>query len=101
MEVTDARQGVYCGADRRQAERGRAAPGTGTDDPPAVQTAADLRPDLLPLAPEVRRAQRGRGPAPEGPGARERPPEAHRGGPGPGPRDAGGPRAGKMVSPAR
>src|SRR5436309_2922878 len=101
MEVTDAWQEVHCGADRGQVERGRAAPGPGPDHPAAVQEAADLRPDLLPLAPEVRGAQGGRGPATEGPRAGERPPQAHRGRAGPGHLHAEGPRAGKMVSPAR
>ena len=69
--------------------------------PQDLQADRDLRPGLLPLADQVRRAQRGRGPAPEGARAREQPAEADRGRAAARHLDAEGPAAGKMVSPAR
>ncbi len=52
--------------------------GRGPDDRPGLQAARDLRPDLLPLAAQIRRDEGGRGPAAQGPRGRERAPEADR-----------------------
>src|ERR1700687_5181756 len=66
-----------------------------------MQAHRNLRPDLLSLAPEVRRIEGGRGPKAEGTGARERPAEADHRRQGAGVLDAEGPSKVKMVSPAR
>src|SRR5437879_746218 len=101
MEVLHASEALQRGADRGQVARGREAPGSRPDDPAGMQAAWDQRPDLLPLADQVRRVEGGRGAAVEGLGAGERAVEEDRGRAGVGHLAAQGSAAGKLVSPAR